>query len=120
MTWPIGWLDQACATSMEGEIRGVLSRVDGGSYGGDMGDAFWHAPIEFKSKGKGQRCLMGGYGGFNRDLKFISLVLGWRVRDGVGRFQSKGFNKWDKDEDALNAKYLIFSSFEIISDFLFF
>lgn len=57
--------------------------LDGGSYGGDMGDALWHVPIGFKPKGEGQRCMMGGCGGFNRDLKFIYEILGWRVRERI-------------------------------------
>ena len=60
---------------------GVLMRLDGESYGGGLGDVIRQNFIGCKPKGEGQRCLMGGCEGSNRDLKFIGKILRWRVRE---------------------------------------
>lgn len=43
---------------------GMLMRLDGGSYGGGLGDVIRQNSIRCKPKGEGQRCLMRGCGGF--------------------------------------------------------
>lgn len=49
----------------------VLMGLDWGGYGNVVGDAIQQNPIGCKPKGVCLGCLMGDYGGSNRDLKLI-------------------------------------------------